>query len=174
MISQNRLFDNTKSILWYHKVIKIVVTKSSLWYHKIFVISISHNRHIKWNDTPWLYNLPTLDMSVAGLSIPEITRATKDILMKLPSTYELPHDKTNKMVCAPSEDSDQPGHPPSLIRVITVRLKKAWVFSYPLATHWAKTLVRLGGCPGWSVFSGVQSFCWFCHEAAHMGSYYYN
>ena len=25
-------------------------------------------------------------------------------------TNELAHDKTNKMVCAPSEDSDQPGH----------------------------------------------------------------
>ena len=23
------------------------------------------------------------------------------------------HDKTNKVACAPSEDSDQPGHPPS-------------------------------------------------------------
>ena len=31
------------------------------------------------------------------------------------SSYEPPHDKTNKMACAPSEDSDQPGHPPSLI-----------------------------------------------------------
>ena len=29
-------------------------------------------------------------------------------------------DKTNKMICAPSEDSDQPGLPPSLIRVFTV------------------------------------------------------
>ena len=27
------------------------------------------------------------------------------------------HDKTNIMTCAPSEDSDQPVHPPSLIRV---------------------------------------------------------
>ena len=26
--------------------------------------------------------------------------------------FEPPHDKTNKMACAPSEDSDQPGHPP--------------------------------------------------------------
>ena len=26
--------------------------------------------------------------------------------------YEPPHDKTNKMTCAPSEDSDQPGHMP--------------------------------------------------------------
>ena len=32
-------------------------------------------------------------------------------------TVEPPHDKTNKMACAPSEDSDQPGHPPRLIRV---------------------------------------------------------
>ena len=34
------------------------------------------------------------------------------------------------MACAPSEDSHQPGHPPSLIRVFAVRMKKAWVLSY--------------------------------------------
>ena len=34
---------------------------------------------------------------------------------------ELPHDKPNKMTFVPSEDSDQPGHPPSLIRVFDVR-----------------------------------------------------
>ena len=33
------------------------------------------------------------------------------------ATFERLHDKTNKMTCAPSEDSDPPGHPPSLIRV---------------------------------------------------------
>ena len=33
---------------------------------------------------------------------------------------EPPHDKSNKMICAQSEDSDQPGHPPSLIRVFAV------------------------------------------------------
>ena len=33
----------------------------------------------------------------------------------------------------------------------------------------AKTLVRLGGYPGWSEPSlGAHSFCWFCHEAAHV------
>ena len=36
----------------------------------------------------------------------------KDILI-----IEPPHDKTNKMACAPSEDSDQPRHPPSLINL---------------------------------------------------------
>ena len=36
---------------------------------------------------------------------------------------------------APSEDSDQPGHPPSLIKVFAVRMKKAWVLSYPLSAQ---------------------------------------
>ena len=43
-----------------------------------------------------------------------------------------PHDKTSKMTCAPSGDSDQPGHPPSLIRAFAVRMKKSWVLNYPL------------------------------------------
>ena len=34
---------------------------------------------------------------------------------------ERPHDKTNKKICSPSEDSGQPGHPPSLVRVFAVR-----------------------------------------------------
>ena len=37
------------------------------------------------------------------------------------SQNEPPDDKTNKMAYAPSEDSDQPGHPLSLIRVFAVR-----------------------------------------------------
>ena len=37
------------------------------------------------------------------------------------TVIEPPHDKTNKMAYAPSEDSDQPGHPPSLIRIFAVR-----------------------------------------------------
>ena len=36
--------------------------------------------------------------------------------------------------CASSEDSDQPGHPPSLTRVFVVRMKKPWVLSYSLST----------------------------------------
>ena len=66
---------------------------------------------------------------------------------------EPPHDKTNKMACVPSEDSDQPGHPPSLIRVFAVCMKKAWVLSYPLSTQW-----RL-----WSDWVDAQadlSLCW--------------
>ena len=70
------------------------------------------------------------------------------------------------MACAPSEVSDQPGHPPSLIKDFAIRMKKAWVLSYPLSTQ--RRLIRLGGCPDRSESSrGARSFCWFCHEAAH-------
>ena len=65
--------------------------------------------------------------------------------------------------------SDQPGHPPtgSLIRVFAVRMKKAWVLSYPLSAQ--RRLFRLGGCQGWSESSlGAKSVYWFCHEAAHL------
>ena len=37
-------------------------------------------------------------------------------------SFEPHRDKTNKMACAPSEDSDQPGHLPSLIRVFAMHL----------------------------------------------------
>ena len=70
---------------------------------------------------------------------------------------ESPRDKTNKMACAPSEDSDQPGHPTGLIRVFAVHMKKAWVLSYSMNAQ--RRLIRLGGCPGWSESSlGAQSF----------------
>ena len=39
------------------------------------------------------------------------------------------------MACALCEDSDQPGHLPSQIRDFPIRMKKAWVLSYPLSTQ---------------------------------------
>ena len=86
-------------------------------------------------------------------------------------SLEPPHDKTNKTACAPSKDSDQPGHLPSLI-IIFAHMKKAWVLSYPLSAQW-----RL-----WSDWVNAQAdlslrwvhrsvCCWFCHEAAHLISF---
>ena len=43
--------------------------------------------------------------------------------------------QNQKNDCAPNEDSDQPGHPPSLIRVFAVRMKKAWVRSFSLSAQ---------------------------------------
>ena len=43
-------------------------------------------------------------------------------------------DKTYKKACAPSEDSDQPGHPLSLIS-LRYPMKKPWVLSYSLSAQ---------------------------------------
>ena len=48
--------------------------------------------------------------------------------------YEPRHDKTNKMTVRPAK-TDQPWHPPSLIRVFAVRMKKHWTLSYPLSAQ---------------------------------------
>ena len=69
---------------------------------------------------------------------------------------------------APNEDSDQPGHPPSLIRIFAVRLEKARVLSYPLSAQqrfwsdWVDAQADL------SLRYAHMPFCWFCHDAAHM------
>ena len=66
----------------------------------------------------------------------------------------------NRLMTKPT-NLDQPGHPPSLIRVFTVRMKKAWVLRYPLSAQ-----RRL-----WSAWADAQDdlslrwaqmpFCWF-------------
>ena len=68
-------------------------------------------------------------------------------------TFEPRHDNGNKMACATSEDSDKPGHPPSPIRVFAVRMKKAWVLSYPLSAQ-----RRL--CSDWADAQADLSLCW--------------
>ena len=47
---------------------------------------------------------------------------------------------------APSEDSDQPGHPSSLISLRCLH-EESFGPQLPIART-AKTLIRLGGCPG--------------------------
>ena len=74
--------------------------------------------------------------------------------------YEPPHDKTNKMVCAPSEDSDQPGHSPSLIRVFAV-LSYRLSAQRRLWSDWADAKADL------SLRWAHMPHCWICHEAAH-------
>ena len=77
-------------------------------------------------------------------------------------TLESQHDKTNKMTWAPSEDSDQPGHPPSLIRVLALHLMGSW--GPKVSSCWQRRF--------WSVWAEAQadlnlrwahrSFCLTC------------
>ena len=56
------------------------------------------------------------------------------------------HDETNKMACVPSEDSDQPGHPPSLIKSL---LCAQWVAKGLSFLHAdSKDYDQTGRCPG--------------------------
>ena len=66
-------------------------------------------------------NIFKIDLSHTVSSIRLFKYSQHEPVDIIPSKFEPPHDKTNKMTCAPSEDSDQPGHSPSLIRVFAVR-----------------------------------------------------
>ena len=68
---------------------------------------------------------------------------------------------------AHSEESDQTGHPPSLIRVFAVRTKRHWVLSYPLSAQrivwsdWTDAQADL------SLLS-AETILLVCHEAAYI------
>ena len=73
------------------------------------------------------------------------------------------------MTCAPSEDSDLPGHPPSLIKVFSCA---QWVAKDPMFLH--------ADSEDWSDWADAQAdmsfrwvhrlFCCFCHPAAYLAS----
>ena len=76
------------------------------------------------------------------------------------------------MTVRPAE-TGQPGHPPNLIRVFAVRMKKAWVLSYPLSaqrrlwSNWADAQADLSLRWAHSHFVGfVMSWlkCRECHN----------
>ena len=82
--------------------------------------------------------------------------------------FEPAHGKTYKMACAPSEDSDQPGHPPSLIRIFAVQMKKALVLSYPLSAQGNLSSDWMDAQADLSLRWAHMQFCRFCHALAHL------
>ena len=91
-----------------------------------------------------------------------------EICQSIYDTIETDKSKENepprdKMACAASEDSDQPG-----LRVFAVRINKACVLSYPLSAQrrlwsdWADAQADL------SLHCAHMLVCWFCHEAAQI------
>ena len=74
--------------------------------------------------------------------------------------------KTNKMTVPPA-NSDQPGHPSSLIRVFAAA---QWVAKDPsFLSADSKDSDQTGRMPSdLSLRWAHMPFCWFFHEAAHM------
>ena len=64
--------------------------------------------------------------------------------------------------------TDQPGHPPSPIRVFAVRMKKAWVLSYPLRAQRRLWSDRAEAQADLSLRWAYMPFCRFCHALAHI------
>ena len=76
------------------------------------------------NKPRFLISMPSFDCDIwlcIFLYLSSVSRSVNRI-NPTKSIFEPPHDRTNKMICAPSEDTDQPGHPPKLIHNILCAL----------------------------------------------------
>ena len=117
----------------------------------------------------WKSTTGTPNIGNGPIQLIRMAKSTRQIRGK---SYEPHHDKTNQMICAPSEDSDQPGHPPSLIRAFAVHLKIPWVLSYSLSAQrrlwpdWADAQADLSLC--WAHLP----FCWFCRATTQLSRIY--
>ena len=78
------------------------------------------------------------------------------------------HDKTYNKTCATSEDSDQPAHPRSLIRVLADRMCLLQTRGYPKwdkrepLPHWVDVQAELSLC------LSHGTYCRFCRVMAPM------
>ena len=121
-----------------------------------FVVCIWHQQVFQWcssHNTCLIQNFKTL----AGLSVAEQASLSltwlhvQSQVFSRHGSFEPLQDKTNKMTCAPSEDSDQPRHLPSLLSRCCAP-EASLGPKLPISTQWR--LIRLDGRPGWSVFAG--------------------
>ena len=141
-----------------------------LLHFKVMLLSIWINKYyflykLAFQETCWLISLAQF----GNTSFVGITGNGNWCSQKCENWTNEPHrDKTNKMACAPSEDSDQPGHPPSLIRVFTVCLKKAMILSYPLSVQQRLWLDWADAQADLSLRWAHMPFRWFCHDAAQI------
>ena len=58
------------------------------------------------------------------------------VIVSSTKTFDPKHKKTYHLTCASNEESNQPAHPCSLIRVFVVRMKKLWILDYTKCAQW--------------------------------------
>ena len=87
------------------------------------------------------------------------------------------NQQNDPMARAPSEDTDQPGHLPSLISIFAVRMNKHWVLSYQLSAQrrlwsdWADAQADLSLRWSYSHFVGFV-MRWLILTYMHSGLFY--
>ena len=108
----------------------IKTSKSSYWRHARESSYTPHVRHflapVGFTEIPVGYARNTILKFVTG--VPKnyaytLAKPNKKCKIRRITLYykNMSHDMTKPTNCAPSENSDQPGHPPRLIRVFAVR-----------------------------------------------------
>ena len=97
-----------------------------VYFVTFFVVTYSHEHSLLFqyfiaNNIPYDPEYVFYDIRVSNIKTLNIQTLEKIavIILKF-EQFEPPNDKTNKSICAPSKDSDQTGHLPSLISVFTV------------------------------------------------------
>ena len=108
----------------------------------LFVSAVPFDRGFFCEDTSIRYpykpdtiSTPLLLIMCFGASF--IIVSTSDVIkISLTTFYEPQRQTTYLLTCAPNENSDQPAHPRSLIRVFAVHRKKLWIIGYPLCALW--------------------------------------
>ena len=102
--------------------------------------------HVNWVCAACLYHLSRLHHHLYRLH----RSWNNSTMVNQPYKIEPYHDRTNKMVCAPSKDSDQRCDQ-------RLRCQPEKPLGPKLPNKTAKTQVSLGGYPGWSMSSlGAQ------------------
>ena len=94
--------------------------------HCMYPISVKETIYVPYISRVHKYQQKTVWLCIPYQYHLKWTRVT-DESKEIP--FKPLHDKTNAITCVPSEDSDQPGHSPSLIRVFAVRMKKHYVLA---------------------------------------------
>ena len=149
--------------------IRLLLEESSL----IRVYTVCNSVCIFWMHystvKPSCSNFSVIKANVLGVRIfRSFTVTSLKIHLLCSLSIEPPSDKTNILTCAPSKDSDQPGHLSSLIRVFAVRSMGSWgpklssCGQRRLWSDWADDQADL------SLHWAHMPFCWFCHEAAQL------
>ena len=132
------------------------------WLAEHMLVGI-HARHHPCFGMAWYYRSPTFCQFVCSYVQPSSFQSALEVKLNMSRLVTKP----TKWLCAQQRlrsawASTQSDH--SLRCALSGKLRTQAFFM-----RTAKTLIRQGGCPGWSESPlGAKSFWWFCDEVAHI------